>query len=238
MDEERVRTPRYVVRSCVNSESPSHKDDNDLERTPSPSPPPVCSPSPIVGAKRTRSEETDINAALGLVKAQKINDNTGRPKASDYDDVGKEVILAAANIYRCLISTVDGFPDSATELDFVRAAWKQANDDAGLQPIALTPAIGKIIKQRGSQTRGEAKTKMGAMVETMYGFDSGHGRKTVAANRKLVEELKFEKGFIYKAHGVIQSTACPCSPSPHTITSYSRTTTARAYTSTQSSERS
>jgi len=32
----------------------------------------------------------------------------------------------------------------------------------------------------------------------MYGFESGHSKKAIAANRKLAEELKREKGFIYK----------------------------------------
>ncbi|KAF5377949.1 hypothetical protein D9615_006757 [Tricholomella constricta] len=32
----------------------------------------------------------------------------------------------------------------------------------------------------------------------MYGFGSGHRTKTIKANRKLAEELKFEKGYIYK----------------------------------------
>ncbi|KAG6898682.1 hypothetical protein C0993_005158 [Termitomyces sp. T159_Od127] len=64
--------------------------------------------------------------------------------------------------------------------------------------MLLTPDIAKIIKQRGSQTRGKAKVKMTSMVETLYNFASGHGRKTISNNRALAEELKFEKGFIYK----------------------------------------
>ena len=32
----------------------------------------------------------------------------------------------------------------------------------------------------------------------MYGFESGRSKKAIAANRKLAEELKREKGFIYK----------------------------------------
>ena len=50
---------------------------------------------------------------------------------------------------------------------------------------------------RGSQTRGEAKEKTKSFVETMYGFESGCSKKAIAANRRLAEELKHEKGFIY-----------------------------------------
>ena len=46
------------------------------------------------------------------------------------------------------------------------------------------------IKAPGSQTRGEAKEKTKSFIETMYGFESGHSKKTIAANRRLAEELK------------------------------------------------
>ncbi|KAG6838416.1 hypothetical protein C0991_011765, partial [Blastosporella zonata] len=132
-------------------------------------------------------------------QARKINENSRRPKAADYDDVSKDIILTAATIYRCLISTVNAFPDSAKELEMVKVAWVRANKDSDMvPPLALTPDIGKIIKQRGSQTRGEAKAKIMGLVETLYNFASGQGRTTVAANRSLTEELKFQKGFMYK----------------------------------------
>ncbi|KAG6914687.1 hypothetical protein DXG01_015948, partial [Tephrocybe rancida] len=55
-------------------------------------------------------------------------------------------------------------------------AWQRANEDSGLEPpIDPTPDIGKIIKQHGSQTRGEAKSKTASLVKTMYGFNSGQG---------------------------------------------------------------
>ncbi|KAG6904927.1 hypothetical protein DXG01_006171, partial [Tephrocybe rancida] len=157
-------------------------------------------PTPSSTNKRPRSESLDnATAAPPTIKATKISDNTGRPKASDYDDTGKETILTAANIFRCFISTVNGFPDSGTEIQFVQQAWQRANENTGLDPaIDLTPDIGKIIKQRGSQTRGEAKSKTASLVETMYGFNSGQGRKIVAANRDLAERLKLQKGFLYK----------------------------------------
>ncbi|KAG6859995.1 hypothetical protein C0995_000742 [Termitomyces sp. Mi166 len=148
--------------------------------------------------KRGHSDSLDESTSPAPSKAKKIMDNTGRPKASDYDDVSKEIILAAANVYHCLISTVNGFPDSGTELEFVCTAWKHAIDDANIQPLNLTPDIGKIIRKHGSQTCDEAKSKTASMVETIYGFGSGHGQKTVGANQKLAEDLKHEKGFVYK----------------------------------------
>ena len=143
--------------------------------------------------------------------------------ARDYDDVAKEIILQAATIYRCLLGTNNGFPELAAETDLVKLAWDNANKESGIQSLELTPDIAKIvslsfsnydspstlttifhqhyvyqIKARGSQARGEAKEKTKLFVETMYGFESGRSKKAIAANRKLAEELKREKGFIYE----------------------------------------
>jgi hypothetical protein len=130
--------------------------------------------------------------------------------------VAKEVILQAATIYRCLLSTENGFPELVAETALVKLAWENANKDSGMPSLAQTPDIAKIvshflsvstftsispiyqIKARGSQTRGEAKEKTKLFVETMYGFESGRSKKAIAANRKLAEELKREKGFIYE----------------------------------------
>ena len=54
------------------------------------------------------------------------------------------------------------------------------------------------IKARGSQARGEAKQKTASLVEALYGFDSGHSKKVIAKNRKKAEELKNDKGFVFK----------------------------------------
>lgn len=58
--------------------------------------------------------------------------------------------------------------------------------------------MGFQIKARGSQARGEIKEKTKPLVEGLFGFDSGHGRKSIVANRRWAEELKHERGFIYQ----------------------------------------
>jgi Domain of unknown function (DUF6532) len=174
------------------------------------------------GEKRPRSDDSDSEIEeIAVHKALKINEKSSRPKAGDYDDVAKEVILLAATAYRCLLSTNNGFPELAAETELVKLAWDDANKESGMRPLKLTPNIAKIvshsgchflwfcfktysfscvyqIKARGSQTRGEAKEKTKLFVETMYGFESGRSKKAIAANRKLAEELKQEKGFIYE----------------------------------------
>jgi Domain of unknown function (DUF6532) len=174
--------------------------------------------SPAVQHKRKHpdletSSSSDCEADNCHVKAQKINSKAGRPRAGDYDDLAKDLILQAATVYRCLLSTEDAFPDLAPEAEMVKTAWAHVNHETGLAPLRLTPDIAKIvsrclllgailiriqIKARGSQARGEIKDKTKPLVEGLFGFDSSHGRKAIVANRKLVEELKHERGFIYK----------------------------------------
>jgi hypothetical protein len=35
-------------------------------------------------------------------------------------------------------------------------------------------------------------------VEALYGFDSGRSKQAIAKNRKIAEELKDNKGFVFK----------------------------------------
>jgi hypothetical protein len=159
------------------------------------------------------SSESESDDEDSHAKAQKISNKAGRPRAADYNDLAKELILQAATVYRCLLSTEDAFPELVQESEMVKAAWEQVNQETGLVPLRMTPDIAKIvsdyrllgailikiqIKARGSQARGEIKEKTKPLVEGLFGFDSGHGRKSIAANRKLAEELKRERGFIYK----------------------------------------
>ncbi|KAK6969605.1 hypothetical protein R3P38DRAFT_2417005, partial [Favolaschia claudopus] len=57
------------------------------------------------------------------------------------------------------------------------------------------------ISSRGSQMRGEIKTKSRPLIDPMYGFESGQNKETVAANRKLAEHLKETSNFAYKTIG-------------------------------------
>ena len=97
--------------------------------------------------KRQHSDNSDSKTEeiVYTVKAQKINEKSGRPKARDYDDAAKEVILQAATFYRCLLSTENGFPELAVETEMVKLAWENTNKESGMPPLALTPDIAKIV---------------------------------------------------------------------------------------------
>ena len=63
---------------------------------------------------------------ISLHKALKIKETLGRPKARDYDDIAKEIILQAATIYCCILRTNKKFPELAAETDLVKLAWDNA----------------------------------------------------------------------------------------------------------------
>ena len=101
------------------------------------------SPSIQPGEKRPHPDDSDVEVEV-VHKALKVNEKLGRPKARDYEDMAKEVILQAAIIYRCLLSTQNGFPELAAETELVKMAWEKANTESGTS-LALTPEIAKIV---------------------------------------------------------------------------------------------
>ena len=123
------------------SHSPQQEDQDVRDASPSRSP-----SRPDIGRKRSYSPSED-DGLHQLVKAQKVSERGGRPKASDYDDVAKEVILCATAIYRCLVSTSNAFPTPSEEGEMIRDAWNCANAETSQEvPIALTPVIAKVVR--------------------------------------------------------------------------------------------
>lgn len=97
--------------------------------------------------KRARSPDDDImdEITATFVKAQKVTEG---PKASDYDEVAKQVILTATGVYRCLISTMNAFPTPgpSEEASMIREAWDRANVETAQEvPITLSPIIAKVV---------------------------------------------------------------------------------------------
>ena len=81
-----------------------------------------------------------------FVKVQKVTEGSGRPKALDYDEAAKQVILAVTSVYRCLISTMNALPSPSEEASMIRDAWDHANVEAAQEVlITLSPIITKVV---------------------------------------------------------------------------------------------
>ncbi|KAJ6607120.1 hypothetical protein B0H10DRAFT_2073189 [Mycena sp. CBHHK59/15] len=149
--------------------------------------------SPTTGDKRARSPDDDIR----VTQAQKTNDHQGRARQKDYDDTTQEAIGIAATWFRCILATSDAFPEHMEEGDMVKLAWGKAEEELKIS-MTLTPDIAKLIARRGPQMRGELKTKVRALTELVFGFESGQNKKNVRMNRQLAEDLKEGLGYCYK----------------------------------------
>ncbi|KAJ6450934.1 hypothetical protein C8R45DRAFT_946553 [Mycena sanguinolenta] len=204
----RSRSPRHVVPrlrspTAQRSQPRSPRGSSPLPRSqtirrprPRSSSPHHRSLSPASGDKRHRSSSID-SEDLWVTQSQRIMNTTGRTRAKDLDDTTKEYAVLAIDTFRCDVSVKQAFPDSTTESAMVRGAWKEACEDLGMGMV-LTPIVAKMIASRGSQLRGELKTKVRPLMDTMYGFKSEQNKKTIAFNRKLAEDLKEESTFAFK----------------------------------------
>ena len=105
------------------------------------------SSSPQPGTKRvhTTDDDTDSDIDVHVSKTPKIEKKNTRPKAGDYDSSEKELVLAAANIYRVLLASRGPFPNTATEVKLIKKAWNIMNTDSGLKARTLTPSIVTIV---------------------------------------------------------------------------------------------
>jgi hypothetical protein len=98
-----------------------------------------------VGQKRLRE---DGDPEIFKPKMQKVTTDYGlahRVKASDFDDITREVLAAAISIFRCLICTKAPFPPSAlVESQLAKEAWREAVSQTDLN-VQLTPALMSLV---------------------------------------------------------------------------------------------
>ena len=100
------------------------------------------SSSPQSGSKwehTTDNEVTDSEVNAHISKTLKIEKKSTRPKAGDYHDSQKELILTVANIYWVLLASWGPFPNTTMEVKLIKKAWKLMNDETpDLSPLPLS----------------------------------------------------------------------------------------------------
>ena len=92
--------------------------------------------------------DDDDDGDILAIKAPKIQKKTARPKAGDYDEFGKDLVLTAANRYRALLASQGAFPNPSTELSLIKRAWKLVNAESGAKPLTLSPSVVTIVSNR------------------------------------------------------------------------------------------
>ncbi|KAF8879806.1 hypothetical protein BD779DRAFT_1474131 [Infundibulicybe gibba] len=93
------------------------------------------------------------------------------------------------------------FPLREDEARLVQHAWEHAFEIKDLEFTVMDYNMFRVVRGRGPQIRGEAKTKIIPLVESVYGFDSRRKPRIISANRELAAALKNGKGFLYQSIG-------------------------------------
>jgi hypothetical protein len=98
----------------------------------------------VVGTKHKLEDSKVLNTDM---KFNKGPDGTRqRLKASDFDDVTKDLLTTATSIYRCLVVTRAPFPETLIiETKLAKDAWREASNMAELT-IQLTPSLVKMVR--------------------------------------------------------------------------------------------
>ncbi|KAF7366226.1 hypothetical protein MVEN_00499800 [Mycena venus] len=151
--------------------------------------------SPSAGDKRHRSSSVD--SVIAETQAQKLSAGSGRPKVADFDDLTQETAKEAIGAYRCMLAARDPYPDAGTSSEWSKESWGYGQENAGTK-VALTPVLAKIVTKRGSQFRGELKTKAVPVVTCALKFQTGGNKKILKANRKKAEDLLEGNSFVYE----------------------------------------
>lgn len=156
-----------------------------------------------VRAKRRREPIEEDGPETTIVKAQKLTEHEGRPRARDYDDVTQEFVITAIGDYRVRLCAEGPMPDHTQEATLLKASWAKALQTTGVN-LVRTPQLAKLITNRSSQVRGELKAKLRPLVEGMFGFHSSQTKPAIKKNRALAEELKEGANFAFKHRALVQ----------------------------------
>ncbi|KAG2338901.1 hypothetical protein BDR05DRAFT_1062480 [Suillus weaverae] len=134
-----------------------------------------------------------------LLKIKKNSDGSRQcMKASNFDDVSKEILVMAISIFQCLIVTQAPFPNNiAVETKLAQVAWHEACQIKGIN-VKLTPSGVKMLLTRTSQVRGELKTKMCSLTASFFSFRTSNSNNVIRQNRDLAEFLKDGAVFAFK----------------------------------------
>lgn len=98
--------------------------------------------------KRARDEDDadDVEMTVSIVKAHKICESDGRPRAKDYDELTQAVLPPAMHIFRSLVCMQEdgGFPEHSSEVSFARAAWRKACAELEVK-LEMMPELLKMV---------------------------------------------------------------------------------------------
>ncbi|KAG2086450.1 uncharacterized protein F5147DRAFT_728944 [Suillus discolor] len=143
-------------------------------------------------------------------KVKKNADGSHRHvKASDFDEISKEILITACSVYWCLIVAQAPFPDSvAAETKLAKEAWREACQLKGVD-VKLTPSAVNMVSTvflvhswsysfKAVETRFTRARRTQDEDASAHGFRSSNSMEVIRSNRDLAERLKIGSIFVFK----------------------------------------
>lgn len=154
--------------------------------------------SPTSRRRRSRSPLTTRDASH-VTKRRRVQGSgtRGRLRMQDFKSLVRSVLKDAIGHYRTRLSTEDPYPADTTQEQWAKAAWVKACQNKGVD-IPVEEEIIGMITARGSQLRGEIKTKTRPLVESAYELQAPADQKDMIKNRDWVASLLTRVGFVYR----------------------------------------
>ncbi|TFK91397.1 hypothetical protein K466DRAFT_596143 [Polyporus arcularius HHB13444] len=165
----------------------------------------TAAPAPLPVTATVTATAAALPAAIPAPFAGGVVPATNsRPKAGDYIDDVKTLLLRAIEYYVCSIATVNAFPSDAKQEAFVSAAWQKACR-AAQEPVAysLSERMKRVIGQRKSNARGEISDLLRSQTATIYGFRDGQSKSTERHNKAVYQDLIRDGTYHHKAVDVV-----------------------------------
>lgn len=146
---------------------------------------------------RSRSQSPTPSTSKRHRKNEGGSGSRGRLCARDLDCLARAVLKIAIRHYRCQLSTLNPWPDELDEQKMALDCWRRACDEKGVE-LEFTEETLILITRRGSQLRGELKTKMRPILETLFKLEAPSTREERVQLRMYVTQLKDHTLYIYK----------------------------------------
>ena len=97
-----------------------------------------------IRAKRQREPSEEDTLETTIVKAQKLTEHEGCPRARDYDDITQEFVNAAIGDYWAHLCAEGPMPDHAQETALLNASWAKAFQTTSVN-LVRTPQLAKLV---------------------------------------------------------------------------------------------
>ncbi|KAH9947423.1 hypothetical protein B0H21DRAFT_708439 [Amylocystis lapponica] len=174
----------------------------------------LLGPPPHAAPPTSNTQLGDVDPApstgpgsMPLLRVAEFRNNqppSGRPKAQDYKDEVKELLIRAIREFEWRIYTINPFPDAEQQATWAQEAWNTAcRVRNGTHTYELTERMMTIIKARKSNTRSDIIKAVRPIVQQTYGFINTGDKKSDQAreNIRIYLRLMDDSMFLYKDNG-------------------------------------